>query len=59
MRGWKVQRPHVVAVERIDHCDLVRIDQLGRATVELLFLLIRVGAAHPVPNLETGVICRG
>jgi hypothetical protein len=38
-----------VAVERIDHRDLARIGQLGRAAVELLSLLILVGAAAQSP----------
>jgi hypothetical protein len=46
-----------VAIERVDHCDLVRICQLRRATVEPFFLQVEVGAADPVPDLESAFAC--
>ena len=57
--GWvgEFERPHVVAIDRIDDRDPVGISQLGRTPVQLFFLLIPVGAAGPITNLERVVIC--
>ena len=56
-RVGEFERPHVVAIDRIDNRDPVGIGQLGRTPVQLFFLLIPVGTAGPIANLERVVIC--
>ena len=56
-RVGEFERPHVVAIDRIDDRDPVEIGQLGRTPVQLFFLLIPVSTAGPITNLECVVIC--
>ena len=63
--GWvrELERPHVMAVERVDHRDLVGVRLLRCAAVEppffllLVFLFAEIGPPDPVADAEAAVVC--
>ena len=46
-----------MAIERKNNCYLVGVCHLRRTTIESFFLLVDVGAASPIGDLERAIVC--